>query len=58
MPAADQPRPEPAADRDVILLQILRALERLERTLDEFAGAHLNARFPYGTPRDRWARRQ
>jgi hypothetical protein len=34
-----------------------RRLARLERMLDEGIGAYLNARFPYGRPTDKWARR-
>ncbi len=34
------------------------AIEQLGRRFDEFAGAYLNARFPYGRPTDRWARRR
>jgi hypothetical protein len=39
-------------------LQALRSeLSALRRIFDEFAGTLLNARFPYGKPTDRWARR-
>jgi hypothetical protein len=47
--------------RDDLVLRELRALRQeqaaLRRLFDEFAGAFLNARFPYGRPVDRWARR-
>lgn len=39
-----------------LLTKILARLERIDRRLDEAAGAHLNARFPYGKPVDRWKR--
>ena len=39
-----------------LLERIATALERIDRTLDEHAGAHLNARYPYGRPTDRWRR--
>jgi hypothetical protein len=42
---------------DETALAILKRLERIERILDEFAGAYLNAKFPYGRPTDRWGRR-
>jgi hypothetical protein len=29
----------------------------MRRLFDEFAGAYLNARFPFGKPTDKWARR-
>ena len=36
--------------------RLVTAIERLERRFDEFAGAFLNAKFPYGKPTDRWPR--
>ena len=39
------------------LREILQALRELNAKFDEFASAHLNARFPYGKPTDRWGRR-
>lgn len=39
------------------LRAIRRDLAGLRKILDDFAGAYLNARFPYGKPSDRWARR-
>ena len=43
------------------LLAELRAIRReqttLRRLFDEFAGTFLNARFQFGKPTDRWARR-
>jgi hypothetical protein len=38
------------------LERLITAVERLERKLDEFCGAFLNARFPFGRPTDRWRR--
>jgi hypothetical protein len=32
-------------------------LAALRRLFDHFAGTFLNAKFPYGKPTDRWARR-
>jgi hypothetical protein len=50
---------QPSTDDPV--LRELRALRQehtaLRRLFDEFAGAYLNARFPYGRPTDRWPRR-
>jgi len=46
-------RPYP---RDDQLDRLAVALERLEQRLDQFFGAYLNARFPYGKPTDRWKR--
>lgn len=44
-----------------LVLRELRALRQeqaaFRRRFDEFAGAFLNARFPYGKPTDRWGRR-
>ncbi len=40
------------------LARIAAALERLERRFDEFARVFLEARFPFGQPTDRWARRR
>jgi hypothetical protein len=39
------------------LRRIRLAIERLDQHFDEFAGVFLNAKFPYGKPTDRWARR-
>lgn len=36
---------------------VLAELRTISRRLDEFAGAYLNARFPYGKGNDRWSRR-
>ena len=44
-------------EREMILaeLQAIRREQALFRRLfDEFAGAFLNARFPFGKPVDRW----
>jgi hypothetical protein len=35
-----------------------RRLDQIERHVDEFAGAYLNAKFPYGRGTDRWAGRR
>jgi hypothetical protein len=43
--------------RDDELARIAAALERLERRLDDFFGAYLDAKFPFGRPVDRWRRR-
>ena len=40
-----------------VLREILDEQRALRRLVDDFAKAHLNARFPYGVPTDRWARR-
>lgn len=37
------------------LERIEKELRALRRILDEFAGAYLNAKFPFGRPNDRWA---
>jgi hypothetical protein len=58
----NQPRqPAPAPDsRRAEALEELRAIRqeiaKLHRTFDAFAGAFLNAQFPYGKPADRWSR--
>jgi hypothetical protein len=39
-----------------LLFRIARALERLESSFDEAAGAYLNMRGPYGRAEDRWTR--
>ena len=39
------------------LQKISAELHALGRMLDDFAGAYLNARFPFGKPTDRWGRR-
>lgn len=39
------------------LREIRRELAILRRLFDQFAGAFLNAKFPYGKPGDRWRRR-
>jgi hypothetical protein len=44
----------PDAER---LERLIRAIERLDRRLDQFFGVFLNARFLCGKPTDRWARR-
>lgn len=53
-----QPTATPSA-RDVLdeLRATRRELAALRRLFDEFAGVYINARFPYGKPTDRWARR-
>jgi hypothetical protein len=38
-------------------VRLERRLARIERMLDEFFGAFLNAKFPHGQPTDRWGRR-
>jgi hypothetical protein len=48
---------QPATPEDQQLARIEASLKRLERLFDEFAGVFLNAKFPYGKPTDRWARR-
>lgn len=40
-----------------VLERQTRAIERQNRLLDEFAGAHLNAQYPFGKAQDRWRRR-
>ena len=60
-----QPTPDrssgatPRRDDDLrtLLEAILLEQQRFRRLFEEFAGAYLNARFPFGTPRDRWRRR-
>jgi hypothetical protein len=48
------PREQQALDE----LRALRAeLAEFRRMFNDFAGAYLNARFPYGKPADRWPRR-
>ena len=38
--------------------QLIRIeLTQIRKLLDEFCGTFLNAKFPYGKPTDRWARR-
>jgi hypothetical protein len=51
-PAQTQPDQQPATLREVC-----DAIERLDEKLDEFFRVLLNAKFPYGKPTDRWARR-
>jgi hypothetical protein len=41
---------------DEQLERLIAALARLERTLDAFADAYLNGKFPHGKPVDRWRR--
>jgi len=41
-----------------LLERIAQCLEAIDSKVDEFAGALLNAKFPYGQPTDRWARRR
>ena len=42
-----------------LLNRIVRMLEREGRHTDEYRGAYLNARFPYGDGKtDRWGRRK
>jgi len=52
----------PSPDVSMTLLAELRAMRAelgaLRRLFDQFAGAFLNAKFPYGKPTDRWARRE
>jgi hypothetical protein len=38
--------------------RLIKAIERFEKRFDEFAGAFLNSRFPYGQGTDRWAGRR
>ena len=53
-----EPEPRRTTDFDhTALLRIEASLKRIEKLFDEFAGVLLNARFPYGKPTDRWARR-
>ena len=40
------------------IADLLREVAAMRRQLDEFFGVYLNARFPYGKPSDRWARRR
>jgi hypothetical protein len=53
-------RQEPPKQRDSELLEEMRAIRReqaaLRRLLDQFCGAFLNAKFPYGKATDRWGR--
>jgi hypothetical protein len=48
-------------DADAQLLEELRAtraeISALRKLFDHFAGTFLNAKFPFGKPTDRWARR-
>jgi hypothetical protein len=39
------------------LRQMRAELRSLKEMFSEFAGTFLNAKFPYGKPTDRWARR-
>lgn len=43
-------------DALALLKTIAERLEQLDERLDDFCRAHLNARFPYGKPTDRWRR--
>ena len=52
---ATTPRGQPTTDEALRMLE--RRLARLERLLDEFCGAFLQAKFPFGRPVDRWSRR-
>ena len=49
-------------DKQSELLAELKAIRReqsaIRRLLDEFCGAYLNAKFPFGVPVDRWRRRR
>lgn len=53
-------RERPPMHSDAVLAE-LRAIRReqadLRALFDQFAGAFLNAKFPFGKPTDRWARR-
>jgi hypothetical protein len=50
----------PDAPYDKAALDELKAIRRelaaLRRLFDEFSGAFLNAKFPFGKPADRWRR--
>jgi hypothetical protein len=60
IPGNPNERQRSAAVADEILRE-LQALRReqsaLRRLFDEFAGAFLNAKFPFGQSIDRWRRR-
>jgi hypothetical protein len=47
----------PPTRRAATLQDVCDAIERLDKKFDEFARVFLNAKFPYGKPTDRWARR-
>lgn len=50
----------PSGEREKVLAEVQemrREMAALRRLFDEFAGVFLNARFPFGKPTDRWARR-
>jgi hypothetical protein len=47
---------EQQARSDERVERLITAVERMERRLNEFFGAYLNAKFPYGKPTDRWRR--
>lgn len=49
--------PQRPDDKRRLEEQILRELQAIRKLLDAFAGAYLNAQFPYGKPTDRWRRR-
>lgn len=58
-PTTRRTEPPPPDHGAAQIARLTAAVERLERRLDEFAGAYLNARFPYGDGRtDRWGRRR
>jgi hypothetical protein len=56
--ALEQPRRQPSQIE--LLSMILDRLDRLDHRFDEWAGADLNGRFPYGDglAGDRWSRRR
>jgi hypothetical protein len=51
--------PQPDSRREALeeLRAIRRELAALRKLFDHFAGIFLNAKFQYGKPTDRWARR-
>lgn len=52
-----QPRLSSSASDTETLQEIRDAIVELDAKFDEFARVFLNAKFPYGKPTDRWARR-
>ena len=60
--AFDNNRNRPPDDprREAVLAEMkeqTRLLKEILGLFDEFAGAHLNAQFPFGKAADRWRRR-
>jgi hypothetical protein len=54
--AMSLPKTEPRQLDSEQIERLIRVLERIARTVDEYCGADLNARYPHGKPTDRWGR--